>query len=65
MTNKIDWNSVNKESERCLKICASLDKEIAEKWKVLSDDTDLEKQTEMVNKFINKYNLDSATLEIK
>ncbi len=31
MTNKIDWDSVNKESERCLKICASLDKEIAEK----------------------------------
>ena len=31
MTNKIDWDSVNKENERCLKICASLDKEIAEK----------------------------------
>ena len=64
MAKQIDWDKVDKESERCLNICEQIDNDIEQQRKKTTDIKDLEKQTKDVNKFIKDNNLDFATLKL-
>lgn len=60
---EIDWETVDREYERCLRINRKLDEEIRAERRKPAGIEDLSRRTEMVNRFVEEHHLDCRFLE--